>query len=135
VCDLSAVPVAGGKSLCLSPHLLTSVGQFSLISPSLTHQPNVRLRPQPLNQSLCTLFSLDCTRPVSSALGLRSSLTRQLVLLVLSLLPFPPESQHPLPVHPCMLSCQPGRWRAVPVSSSCLASLAPFLLGHSWEAC
>lgn len=89
MCELNAVSTAGGKSLHVSPHLLAPVGWFRLISPSHMHQPHVRLCPQPLNQSLYALFSLDCTRPVLSALGLWSSLTCQLVLLVLSLLLLP----------------------------------------------
>lgn len=67
MCELRALSMAGGKSLHVSPHLLAPVGQFSLISLSLTHQPDVCLRPQPLNQSFYALFSLDCTRPVLSA--------------------------------------------------------------------
>lgn len=66
MCELCALSMAGGKSLHVSPHL-APVGEFSLISPSLAHQPDVCLRPQPLNQSFYALFSLDCTRPVLSA--------------------------------------------------------------------
>lgn len=92
MCGLSAVPtVAGGKSLHVSLHLLAPVGHFSLISPSLMHQPNVCLCPQPLNQSLNSVFfSLDCTRPVLSALSLWSLLMCWLVLLVPSPLLFFP---------------------------------------------
>lgn len=86
----------------VSLHLLAPVGQFSLISPSLTLQPDVCLCPQPLNQSSYALFSLDCTRPFSSALDLWSSLTCRSVLLVRSsllFLPYIPASPSYPPLH------------------------------------